>query len=259
LLLASCAWAGSAAAGTVFADPYGAGSPDVLGPGADFDIHSLEVQELSATKLQLMVNTNYHAVDATLAAFNEPGTSFADVPLSMGDVLIRGQSLLWAIPLSGTSSGPGIGYYSLATGPVIVGTPATRPTVTAGGLYQVNRFMTAGEVLGVASAADFRADENVWGEITQSTPTYSGFTAVGAVGSEVGVFVQIPIGPAFYNDVKDGYSIHFASTTCACDVLDARVPEPAPLALALGALALTAARARLFLLCRGGRRERALV
>jgi hypothetical protein len=111
-------------------------------------------------------------------------------------------------------------------------------------------------VLGADPAADFRPDTPVWGAIDSLSPDFVGYApltyALG--GAEVGVQLQIAVGPEFYDDVADGYRLHFASTTCGCDVLDGAVPEPAPIALALGALAVCAARARLCLPRRGGLR-----
>lgn len=249
--------AGAAHAGPLFLDDYGTGAPDVLGSLADFDVRSLEVVDLSPTNLQITLRLNYHGGDATLAAFSAAGTSFAAVPVGVGDVLIQGQSSLWAIPLTGTAGGPG-GIYGYAVGrPVAVGVPATRPTVLAGSLYQVTGSLTAGQVLGVDPAGDFRADTAVWGAISDFNPTYSGFVpiAYSLGGPEIAVLLQIAVGPAFYADVSAGYSVHFASTTCACDVIDGTVPEPAPLALLLAALTLCALPARLCFPRRGGSRR----
>jgi hypothetical protein len=232
--------AGGARAGTLLSDPYGAGAPDVLGSLADHDIRSLEVQELSPTKLQINLALNYHGGDATLAAFAVPGSSFAAAPVGIGDVLIQGQSYLWAIPLSGPAGGPGGPVYYAVGGPIAVGTPITRSPVLAGSLYRVNGALTASQVLGVDPAADLRADEPVWGAIEAFGPDFSGFfpQVVSLGGSEIGIQLSVGIGPSFYDDVSGGYSIRFASTTCACDVISATVPEPAPLALVLGALGL---------------------
>ena len=53
-------------------------------------------------------------------------------------------------------------------------------------------------------------------------------------GPEIAIALSINVDQAFYDDLAHGYHIHFASTTCACDVLDGvypAAPEPAPLAL----------------------------
>jgi len=257
--LASLAFAaGGARAGTLFSDPYGAGSPDVLGSEADFDIRSLEVQELGPSVLRMELRLDYHGGDVSLAPFSEAGTSFAAVPVGLGDVLIQGRSSLWAIPLvsSGTVGGPGGIYYATPLGPVAVGEPITRIQVLPGSLYRVSGSLTAGQVLGVSAASDLRADEPVWGAIESFAPDYSGFfpvaTPVG--GPEISIQLQIATGPAFYADVSGGYRVHFASATCACDVIDGAVPEPGPLALA--SLALALGGARLCLRRGGGSRAR---
>lgn len=248
LLGAGLGWsAAPARAGTVFTDPYGVGAPDVLGSEADFDIRSLEVQQLDPTTLRMRLDLNYYGGDTTLSPFAVPGSSFASAAVGIGDVLIQGRSSLWAIPLSGTAGGPG-GIYGYAVGaPVAVGTPATRGTLLAGSLYRVTGSLDAAQVLGVDTGADFRPDEAVWGAIDSFVPDFVGFVPVATAlgGPEIAIQVQVAIGSAFYDDVSGGYRVHFASATCACDVIDGVVPEPAPFALALAVVALTAARARL--------------
>ena len=259
-LLGALLGAAATRAGTLFSDPYGVGAPDVLGSGANFDIRSLEVLDLGPAVLRINLDLDYYGGDTTLSSFAVPGSSFAAVPVGIGDVLIQGRSSLWAIPVSGAVAGPG-GIYGYAVGaPVAVGTPATRSTFLAGSLYRVNGTLDAAQVLGVDPAADFRADEAVWGAIDTFYPDFVGNAplAYALGGAEIGIQLQVAIGPAFWNDVSGGYRVHFASTTCACDVIDAAVPEPAPVFLALAALALIAARTRLCLPGRGGSRGREL-
>lgn len=259
--LASVALSSAGArAGTLFTDPFGIGSPDVLGSEADFDIRSLEVQELSPGSLQMMLRLNYHGGDASLATFTVAGSSFAAVPLGLGDVLIQGRSSLWAVPLVSTGSGGGPGgiYYAYSM-PVAVAEPITRAPVFPGSLYRVSGSLSAGQVLGVSPGDDLRADEAVWGAIQDVPPDFVGNAPVayGVGGSEIAIQLQVAIGSAFYDDVKDGYRVHFASATCACDVIDGAVPEPPPLSLA--ALALALAGARLCLARGGGSGARELV
>ncbi|HKC49523.1 MAG TPA: hypothetical protein VKF60_01935, partial [Myxococcota bacterium] len=164
-LLGALLGAAGTRAGTLFSDPYGVGAPDVLGSGANFDIRSLEVQELGPSLLRINLDLNYYGGDTTLSPFPVLGSSFAAVPVGIGDVLIQGRSSLWAIPLSGTAGGPG-GIYGYAVGaPLAVGAPATRSTFLPGSLYRVNGTLDAAQVLGVDPAADLRADEAVWGAI----------------------------------------------------------------------------------------------
>ena len=250
LLSLAFAFAGSARAGTLFSDPYGAGAPDVIGNGADFDIRSLEVQTLSPTLLTINVRMSYHGGDTTLAPFTVAGSSYEGVTVGVGDILIQGANSLWALPLSGSAGGGGPGgiYYAVGD-PVATGTPITRGTVYAGSLYQVTGALTAGEVLGAAPAGDLRAEQAVLGNITTPAPDFLGSPSVVALGgSELSILVNVSIGASFYGDVVGGYSVHFASSTCACDVLDgsypAPVPEPGAAALLGGACAWLWLRAR---------------
>ena len=227
-----------AQAGTLFSDPYGAGAPDVIGNPADYDIRSLEVQTLDPATLAIDVRMNYHGGDASLQPFTVPGSSYPTVAVGAGDILIQGASSLWALPLAGSAGGPGGIYYAVGD-PVAVGTPITRGTLLAGSLYQVTGVLTAGEVLGADPASDLRADQAVLGNVTNFAPDFVGYVpiVVPLGGSELSIQLQVAIGAAFYNDVAGGYSIHFASSTCACDVLDGvypATPEPGVLAL-LGA------------------------
>lgn len=238
------ALASSALAGPLFTDPYGVGAPDVIGNTADFDIRSLEVLTLDTTTLSISVRMNYHGGDSTLAPFLIPGSSYPTVPVGPGDILIQGATSLWALPLSGGSGGPGGPYYYAAGAPVPTGTPAERETPFAGSLYRVTGVMTAGEVLGADPAADLRADQVVFGYIytyPDLTPTFIGNfpNVIPLGGPELDIRLLVYVGPEFYDDVAGGYSIHFASSTCACDVLDATypapVPEPSSAALVAGA------------------------
>jgi hypothetical protein len=251
----------NARGGTLLRDPYGVGAPDVLGSEADFDIRSLEVLELGPSSLQMIVRLNYHGGDASLAPFTVAGSSYAAVPVGLGDVLIQGQSFLWAVPLASSSSGAGPGgiYAATYSVPVAAGEPLARAQLFPGSLYRVTGTVTAGEVLGTAPSDDLRADEAVWGAIGDVPPDFTGYfpVAYGVGGPEIAIQLQIAIGPAFYDDVRAGYRLHFASTTCACDVIDARVAEPSRLALLTAALALLGAR--LCLARGGGLRERELV
>jgi hypothetical protein len=235
-LAAAVAFAAAASAGTVFTDPYGVGAPDVLGPTADFDIRSLELT-LSPSSLAIDLRMNYHGGDTTLAAFTESGASYGAVAVGIGDVLIQGQHSLWAIPLTPASGVGGIGgIYYVARGPIAVDAPATRGQVLPGSMYQVTGSLSAGQVLGVGPAGDLRADAAVWGDggtIGVSSPDYAGnFPTVTALGGpELEIQLQISTDQAFYDDLAHGYRVHFASTTCACDVLDGAVPEPGLLSL----------------------------
>ena len=220
--------AGPGRAGTLFQDPYGAGAPDVIGDPNDFDIRSLEVQTLDPATLKIEVRMNYHGGDATLAPFTVAGSSYSTVAVGAGDILIQGATSLWALPLAGTAGGPGGGYYA-------AGTPITRGTLLAGSLYRVTDVLTAGQVLGADPAADLRADQAVLGNVTNFAPDFFGYVpiAVPLGGPELSIQLQVAIGAAFFNDVAGGYQIHFASSTCACDVLDGVYPAPEPTALAL--------------------------
>ncbi|MFI5315369.1 MAG: PEP-CTERM sorting domain-containing protein [Myxococcota bacterium] len=241
--------AGSGRAETLFEDPYGVGAPDVLGDPANFDIRSLDVQEIDGFSLQILIQLNYDGGNISpLAPFTVAGSSFSAVPVALGDVLIQGRSTLWDVPLSAGAGGVSIGGYSISQ-PVPVGEPLTRIAFFPGSLYRVTQTLTAGQVLGVAPAPDLRADEVVWGLIDHAQPDFLGNVpiAYSLGGSEIAIQLQVATGADFSSDVSDGYSVHFASTTCACDVLDGSVPEPSALALLAIALAFVPARRRLAL------------
>ncbi|HXZ84434.1 MAG TPA: hypothetical protein VEI82_02990 [Myxococcota bacterium] len=241
LLLGLGAAVGTARAGTLFSDPYGVGAPDVLGNPADFDIRSLDLT-LTPKSLLVELRLNYHNGDTSLAPFSEAGSSFAGTQVGIGDVLIQGHSFLWAIPLTPLGGGGiGGGYYAVM-GPMAVADPLTRGQVLPGSLYLVTGSLSAGQVLGAGAAADLRADEPVWGDggnLGIGSPDYTGYipmvTSLG--GPEIEIQLTVSTDQAVYDDLAGGYRVHFASTTCACDVLDGAVPEPAGLALlALAAL-----------------------
>lgn len=242
-----CLASAAAQAGPIFTDPFGAGAPDVIGEAQLYDIRSVEFGAFGLGEVSLHVRMNYNGGDAARAEFNVPGTSFEGVPLGVGDLLLEGRSHLWAIPLSGTTPIGGGGAYLTAAGAVPAGAVA-RP-ITPGSVYQVARFLSAEDVLGIAPADDFRAGEFVWGDITVESYTNPGVTIATALGGgEIDVQVIVLAEAPFFDDIADGFRLHLASTTCACDVLDglyapAGVPEPGAAALLAIAL-LLGARAR---------------
>jgi hypothetical protein len=257
------AWAGTARAGTVIQDPYGVGAPDVLGDPNNSDIESFSLLELTRSEITMQIRMNYYGGDTTLSQFPVPGASYT-APVGVGDVLIQGQSHLWAIPLSNTGSLGGIGggiYLSLGA-PVPTADPVSRDTLLKGSIYLVTNTISAGQALGAAPADDLRADVPVWGELTDFNPSYGGLfpqvTSLG--GSEIAITLKLTtLDPVvdrygFYDDVVNGFDVHFASTTCACDVLDGHitVPEPRPLALTALALTLLFAGSRLCFRAGGG-------
>ena len=226
--------ANAAAAGPLFMDPYGAGEPDVLGEPGLSDIRSLEIDALAVGDLRITVRMSYGGGDTALAPFTGSVGSLAGITLAPGDVLFEGRDFLWAIPLAGPSGAPGGGYLTAAAVPAAEGTPRA---VFPGGLYRVPGFRTSGDVLGLAPGDDFRAGEPVWGVIGSDLPESFGYvTASSAGGAELDVRLVVMASAAFVADVSDGFRVHLASTTCACDVLDAvypAVPEPGRGALAL--------------------------
>jgi hypothetical protein len=227
--------ASTAGAGPLLTDPFGAGAPDVLGDAGLSDIRSLEIDALAVGDLRITVRMRYGG-PSTLAPFTGTVGSLAGISLAAGDVLIEGSQYLWAIPLAGATGAPGGGYLTAAAVPVGEGTRQVFP----GGLYRVPGFLSAGAVLGVAPGADLRADVPVWGQIGSDLPEGFGYVTTSVVeGSELDVRIVVMASAAFVNDVADGFHLSFASTTCACDVLDATVPESG--AGAFAALALAAA------------------
>lgn len=241
LCLLALGLSGAAHAGPIFEDPFGTGAPDVLGDASLYDIRSLEIVSLAPGDVRIAIRMNYNGGDPTLATFSVPGGSFALAPLTAGDILFEGRDHLWAIPLTGGIGGPPGGY--LTAGAVAVGEPTPR-AVVPGGLYRVDAFLRAADVLGVAPSGDFRADAPVWGVTPSYSPESFGyFTTTAVGGSELEIQLVILAGQAFLDDLADGYRLRFASTTCACDVLDVSVPAAVPeggagalLALAVGLL-----------------------
>src|SRR5258705_6065440 len=136
--LLALALTGSARAGTLFTDPYGAGAPDVIGNGVDFDIRSLEVQTLDPITLVINVRMNFHGGDVTLAPFTLTGSSYATVSVGAGDILIQGASSLWALPLSGTAGGPRGVHFAVGDS-AATRTPITRAAQPARHLVNGNR------------------------------------------------------------------------------------------------------------------------
>src|SRR5262245_27721022 len=99
-----CAGLASAAhAGTIFADDYGTGAPDVIGNASQLDIRSVEVNDFAPGNFQLSLRLNYGAGDPSLAAFAPTGGTFGTVALA--DVLIEGDNYRWAIAMSTGGAG----------------------------------------------------------------------------------------------------------------------------------------------------------
>ncbi len=224
--------AAAARAGPLFVDPYAVGAPDVIGEPSLSDIRSLEIDALAVGDLRITVRMRYGGGDATLAPFSGSVGSLAGISLAAGDVLFEGRDFLWAIPLAGPSGAPGGGYFTAAPIPSAETLPRQ---VFPGGLYRVARFVSAAEALGIAPTDDFRAGEPVWGSIGSDLPESFGYvTAQVVAGDEIEVRIVVSASAAFAADVAEGFRVHLASTTCACDVLDGIHPpvtEPGAAAL----------------------------
>jgi hypothetical protein len=239
LLTFVCLFARGASAGPLFGDPFGAGAPDVLGDANLSDIRSLEIDALTVGELRITVRMRWGG-EPTLAPFTGTVGSLAGLTLAAGDVLIEGSQYLWAIPLAGPSGAPGGGYFTAAAEPTAESSP--RP-VFPGGLYRVPGFLSAGQVLGLEPSDDLRAGAPVWGITGSDLPEGFGYVTTSVVeGSELEVQIFTTASAAFVDDVANGFHLRFASTTCACDVIDATVPESAPAALLLAACAAGAYR-----------------
>src|SRR5258706_12967857 len=97
-LLGALLGAAGTRAGTLFSDPYGVGAPDVLGSGANFDIRSLEVQELGPSLLRINLDLNYYGGGTPPSPFPHLAGSVAARPRGVSGRVVQGRLPLWWVP-----------------------------------------------------------------------------------------------------------------------------------------------------------------
>ena len=191
----------------LFSDPYGVGSPDVIGNINQFDLRSVELVTLDYSapgQAEFNIRVNYNNGSLSLNPFTAAG-----VTLHAADLLFRGATGYWGVALNNFNNVHG--------------------AVTVGSLYQATGFLTAQTVLGNPSGVTYRPTEAVWfnpvGAVQQGTGSVT-TTSLG--GPEVNVNVKFLTSAAFLSDISGGYQILAASATCGNDILRAAVNVPEP-------------------------------
>ena len=200
----------------LFSDPYGVGSPDVIGNVNQFDLHSVELVTLdygTPGQAEFNISMNYNNGSLSLTPFTVAGLT-----LRPGDLLFHGATSYWGVAINSDGHG----------------------AIVAGNLYQANGFLTAQTVLGNPSGVTYRPTEAVWfnpnGAIQQGTGS---ITTSSLGGPEVNVNVKFLTSATFLSDISGGYNILMATATCGNDILRAavNVPEPSSWLLLLFAMA----------------------
>lgn len=201
----------------VFNDPYGIGSPDVIGNVHQFDLHSVELVTLDYSapgQAEFNIRMNYNNGSVSLDPF-----AIASVTLRPGDLLFRGASNYWGVALNSDGHG----------------------SIVAGNLYHATGFLTAQTVLGNPSGVTYRPTEAVWFNQVGAIPQGTGTITTSLVsGPEVNVNVKFHTSSAFLSDIAGGYQILAATATCGNDILRAAVNVPEPSSWLLLLLALSA-------------------
>jgi PEP-CTERM motif len=199
----------------LFTDPYGVGSPDVIGTVSQFDLRSVELVTLDHTapgQAEFNIRMNYNNGDTNLNPFTVAG-----VTLRPGDLLFRGATSFWGVALAEDGHGG----------------------VTAGSLYQAQGFLTAQTVLGNPTGVIYRPTEAVWFDPTGASLQGAGsITTTSLGGPEVNVNVRFVTSNAFLSDIAGGYELLMATATCGNDILRSavNVPEPSSWLLLLSAI-----------------------
>jgi hypothetical protein len=205
---------------------------DVIGLLKHFDIDAIRFTTIGAMQVEAVIRVNYHNGDEDLDPFSIGG----------GIPTLKPADLLFDVDGAYTYGVPLTGHDCL----------------TAGALYQVVNgqpfVKDAKTVLGYGSysSTNFRPSEPVW--INASHAQLAGdnlFFDADRYGFTSAVDITIRFAPSsdFLVALADGVKVHFASATCANDVLDGRlqyavVPEPTGLVLTGSGLLAAALFAR---------------
>jgi hypothetical protein len=209
LLLAFGLAAASASASTVLYSPYYGQNPGnandqdgVIGANGQFDIQSLAFTNISPSNVTVQIDYNYNYGDATLAAFTDSG-----ILLQPADLLFTEGSQMWGVAL------------------------VSRSGFTAGDLYSVHSFLTAGQVLGFPNAT-YNPTDPVWmnNDGTQTKIGAGTSHTVNIGGDEVQTTLSFTPNGGFYTALISGATtVDFGSATCANDYITGKVsavPEP---------------------------------
>jgi len=212
VLLLSCVPAAFATSFTV-TDPFGVGSPDVIGANSSFDIQKGEF-DFGSTSATIRLYFNYGPNNTSLAPFNITSS----LVLSVGDLFIYGPNYAYGVALATHNN-------------------ATSGNVVAGTLYQINNgngLLTASQVLGGTNAIDYRPNEYVWLRNLNGGLTSAGSGSVSVQGGGNGtsnpefvVTINLTYSSTVGANLTNAPSIHFASATCGNDIMNGNVPEPA--------------------------------
>ncbi len=211
-----------------FTDPFGVGSPDVIGALDKFDIQKVVV-DVTATGVTAEIYTNFGLGSTSIAPYTDGGRTYniGDLFFTIGGTYSYGVALYnHGVPNGGQSGN----------------------TVYAGHLYDINDVsngtLTALEALQADTGGRLNEIVLLRNYSTYLTDLGTGSVSAIATGSnpEFKITVTIPksVSTAFYNDMASGnWGIHFAAATCGNDIIDGQnsgVPEPGTFVMLGGAL-----------------------
>jgi hypothetical protein len=210
----------------VIGDPYPGTNGDVIGDLSQFDIRQIRFLQLDQNLIQAEIDLNYDGGDLTLAQFQ-----VGDDRLNIGDLLFRvGNDYRYGVALQTHSNSPNTGSAFHTGGQAIL----------AGALYRINAggVLTADDMLDNNCLTCYRPNEAVWmwnqnGTVTQLTNPVT--TPVTVAHANQGNAAELLVRVSFVPDstfmqalLSNQLSVHFASATCANDIIDGRVAVPEP-------------------------------
>jgi hypothetical protein len=223
-------------------DPYcgiGSCTPDIMGDAREFDIQKVVFNDRPLDGINPWIVTLYFNFDG---AGNTGFNPFAVGPwlLKVGDLMFDvGSTYKYAVPVAT--------HYDLANQDTHTGS-----SVQAGTMYELN----PGGVLtsdqfnifygNHYNCSQYRCGEAVWADPNK----IAGSGAPGTVNTieqaltttQTRYVTTLSFVPTanFINDYKNSapMSVHFASATCANDIIDGHVPEPSVYAVLAGGLGL---------------------